>query len=57
MRGGGPGQPRYKCHDPTQKTAKAKRSGGVAQVVECLPRKCKIPELEPQNHKKRKGAI
>jgi hypothetical protein len=27
---------------------KAERTGGVAQVVECLPSKCKGPEFKPQ---------
>jgi hypothetical protein len=34
------------------KTARAKRAGGVAQVVECLPCKCKALSSNPSTAKK-----
>jgi hypothetical protein len=39
--------PGQKFGDPIQKITKAKRVMGVAQVVECLPSKCKALNLNP----------
>jgi hypothetical protein len=38
--------------DPISKITKTKRAGGVAQVVECLPTKCKA--LSSKSKKKKK---
>jgi hypothetical protein len=35
-----------------EKYSTQKRAGGVAQVVECLPRKCEVLSLNPSTPKK-----
>jgi hypothetical protein len=40
--------------DPIQEVTKAKRAGGMAQVVEQLPRKCKTLSSNPSTNKKKK---
>jgi hypothetical protein len=38
-----------------EKQAKAKRDGGVFQVVKCLPNKWKALSLNPSGHQKKKS--
>jgi hypothetical protein len=38
--------------DPIRKLAEAKRAGSTAQVVECLPSKCRTLNLNPRTIKK-----
>jgi hypothetical protein len=43
-----------KTQDPIQKITTTKRAGGLAQVVECLPRKCEVPSSNRNTAKKKK---
>jgi hypothetical protein len=43
-----------KKRDPISKITRAKRAGGVAQVVEPLPSKCKALSSNPKTKKKKK---
>jgi hypothetical protein len=47
-------QPIGKAETPSEKQQKAKRSGCAAQVVECLPSKCKALDSNPSNIQKKK---
>jgi hypothetical protein len=40
-----------KKQHPISKTTRAKRGGGVAQVIECLPTKCKALSSNPRTAK------
>jgi hypothetical protein len=41
--------------DPIRKITKARRAGGMAEVVECLPSKCKSLSFNPGTTKKKKS--
>jgi hypothetical protein len=44
----GPGLPGQKSQDHILKITREKSAGGMAEVTENLPCKCKIPEFKPQ---------
>jgi hypothetical protein len=43
-----------RSYQKKKKNLKAKRAGGVTQVVQCLPSKCKALSSNPKTTKKRK---
>jgi hypothetical protein len=48
-----PGQPRQKCKILLENNSEEKSAEGVAQVLECLPSKCKALSPNPSSAKRK----